>query len=83
MAYQALYRRYRPINFDDMIGQEHITTTIRNQILPQRFSAVQSTAQTHRAAIPVTNARPAKGFWTALYLTYRKLTPLQTTVSTI
>ena len=30
--YLALYRKYRPITFDDVISQEHITTTLKNQI---------------------------------------------------
>ncbi len=30
--YLALYRKYRPLTFDDVISQEHITTTLRNQL---------------------------------------------------
>lgn len=30
--YLALYRKYRPVNFSDIIGQEHITRTLVNQI---------------------------------------------------
>ena len=30
--YQALYRKYRPKTFDDVVGQEHITTTLKNEI---------------------------------------------------
>jgi len=30
--YQALYRKYRPQTFDDVYGQEHITSTLVNQI---------------------------------------------------
>lgn len=29
--YQALYRKWRPKTFDDVVGQEHITTTLRNE----------------------------------------------------
>lgn len=32
MSYTALYRRFRPDTFDKVIGQEHITTTLKNQI---------------------------------------------------
>lgn len=32
MGYQALYRKWRPITFDDVVGQEHITTTLKNQV---------------------------------------------------
>jgi DNA polymerase-3 subunit gamma/tau len=35
MSYQALYRKYRPRTFSEVAGQEHITTTLKNQI---RFS---------------------------------------------
>ena len=33
MAYTALYRKFRPLTFDDMVGQEHNTKTLRNQII--------------------------------------------------
>lgn len=36
MAYTALYRKFRPLRFEDMVGQEHITRTIRNQIIAGR-----------------------------------------------
>ncbi len=32
MAYQALYRKWRPLTFDDVVGQTHITNTLKNQI---------------------------------------------------
>ena len=30
--YQALYRKYRPRTFDEVIGQEHITRTLKTQV---------------------------------------------------
>ncbi|MBQ8377590.1 MAG: DNA polymerase III subunit gamma/tau, partial [Oscillospiraceae bacterium] len=30
--YQALYRKWRPMTFDDVVGQPHITSTLKNQI---------------------------------------------------
>ena len=30
--YQALYRKWRPMSFDDVVSQPHITTTLKNQI---------------------------------------------------
>ncbi len=32
MAYRALYRQYRPQTFSAVVGQEHITTTLKNQV---------------------------------------------------
>ncbi len=32
MAYLALYRKHRPTSFDGVIGQDHITTSLKNQI---------------------------------------------------
>ncbi len=32
MAYQALYRKYRPQTFSDVVGQEHITQTLKNEL---------------------------------------------------
>lgn len=31
--YKALYRKYRPMTFDDVVSQSHITTTLRNQLV--------------------------------------------------
>jgi len=36
--YQALYRKYRPRRFGDVAGQEHITETLRRQIINDRLS---------------------------------------------
>lgn len=33
MAYQALYRKWRPASFDDVIGQGHIVSTLKNEII--------------------------------------------------
>lgn len=38
MAYKALYREWRPKTFEDIIGQEHVTTTLKNQILTNRIA---------------------------------------------
>lgn len=32
MAYQALYRKWRPRTFDDVIGQTHVVSTLKNEI---------------------------------------------------
>lgn len=36
MEYTALYRKFRPLKFEDMVGQEHITKTLKNQIMAGR-----------------------------------------------
>ncbi len=46
MSYTALYRKFRPDNFADVKGQDHIVTTLTNQIMPivsdtRIFSAVR------------------------------------------
>jgi DNA polymerase-3 subunit gamma/tau len=32
-----LYRKWRPTSFDDVVGQEHVTTTLKNQIATHRI----------------------------------------------
>jgi DNA polymerase-3 subunit gamma/tau len=36
--YQALYRKWRPRTFDDVVGQEHITETLKKQVETGRLS---------------------------------------------
>ena len=36
--YQALYRKWRPRKFDDVVGQEHITGTLKRQVQSGRLS---------------------------------------------
>ncbi|PMC33699.1 DNA polymerase III subunit gamma/tau [Bacillus sp. UMB0899] len=38
MGYQALYRVFRPQLFHDVVGQEHITKTLQNALLQNKFS---------------------------------------------
>mgnify|MGYP000858012984 CR=1 FL=1 len=55
--YQALYRRFRPKTFDEVLGQEHITTTLKNQIVKGNighayvFSGTRGTGKTSTAKI--------------------------------
>ena len=57
MAYTALYRTFRPTAFDEMVGQEHITKTLRNQIVAGRighaylFNGGRGTGKTSAAKI--------------------------------
>ncbi len=37
MAYTALYRKFRPDNYEDVKGQEHITRTLANQVINNRI----------------------------------------------
>ncbi|MGP4038948.1 DNA polymerase III subunit gamma/tau [Gracilibacillus sp. D59] len=38
MGYQALYRVWRPKNFEDVVGQVHITRTLQNAIMQDKFT---------------------------------------------
>ena len=57
MAYRALYRQYRPARFAEVIGQEHITTTLKNQVSSDRpahaylFCGTRGTGKTSTARI--------------------------------
>ena len=57
MAYTALYRKFRPLTFSEMVGQEHITKTLKNQIISGRvghaylFSGGRGTGKTSSAKI--------------------------------
>jgi len=57
MAYIALYRKYRPKTFEDIIGQEHITSTLINQIKLNRtshaylFCGIRGTGKTSAAKV--------------------------------
>ena len=37
MSYMALYRKFRPVEFGDVKGQDHIVTTLKNQIKADRI----------------------------------------------
>ena len=37
MSYEVLAQKWRPQNFSDVVGQEHVTTTLKNQILSERI----------------------------------------------
>lgn len=57
MGYTALYRKFRPLNFSEMVGQEHITRTLKNQIISNRvghaylFNGGRGTGKTSAAKI--------------------------------
>ena len=57
MGYTALYRKFRPMTFSEMVGQEHITRTLRNQIIANRvghaylFNGGRGTGKTSSAKI--------------------------------
>ncbi len=57
MAYLALYRRYRPTSFESLIGQDHISQTLKNQIINDRlghaylFTGTRGTGKTSAAKI--------------------------------
>lgn len=57
MAYTALYRKFRPKNFSEVVGQDHIMQTLRNQIKSERighaylFTGGRGTGKTSTAKI--------------------------------
>lgn len=57
MAYQTLYRKWRPKSFDDVVGQPHITETLKNEIKTGRlshayiFTGTRGTGKTSTAKI--------------------------------
>ena len=57
MSYTALYRKFRPLRFDEIVGQEHITKTLKNQIIAGRvghaylFNGGRGTGKTSAAKV--------------------------------
>ncbi|MFA9422700.1 MAG: DNA polymerase III subunit gamma/tau, partial [Sedimentibacter sp.] len=57
MSHQAIYRKFRPKIFDDVLGQEHVTKTLKNQIMSDNiahayiFSGIRGTGKTSTAKI--------------------------------
>ena len=57
MGYTSLYRKFRPITFDEIVGQEHITKTLKNQLIAGRvghaylFNGGRGTGKTSAAKI--------------------------------
>ena len=57
MGYTALYREWRPRIFEDVVGQEHITTTLKNEIINDRiahaylFCGTRGTGKTSTAKV--------------------------------
>lgn len=57
MSYQAIYRKWRPITFEDVVGQSHITDTLKTEIKNNRiahaylFCGTRGTGKTTTAKI--------------------------------
>ena len=96
MSYTALYRKFRPSTFEDVKGQDHIVTTLKNQIRADRighaylFCGTRGTGKTTIAKIlarsvncehPV-DVRRVRRFWRAFPRTSSRSTRHRTTVST-
>ena len=70
MSYTALYRKWRPLTFDEVKGQDHIVTTLKNQVINDRighaylFCGTRGTGKTSVAKIlakAVNCAHPVDG----------------------
>jgi DNA polymerase III subunit gamma/tau len=57
VGYKALHREWRPRTFEDVVGQEHITTTLKNEIINDRiahaylFCGTRGTGKTSTAKV--------------------------------
>ena len=57
MSYQALYRKWRPATFDEVVGQDAVVTTLKNQVRTDRighaylFCGTRGTGKTSAAKI--------------------------------
>ena len=57
MAYQAIYRKWRPLTFEDVVGQNHITDTLRTELKTNKiahaylFCGTRGTGKTTTAKI--------------------------------
>ena len=59
--YQALYRKWRPRTFDDVVGQSHITDTLKRQVATGRLShAYLFTGTRERARPPAPRSWPGR-----------------------
>ena len=57
MEYTALYRKFRPLKFDEIVGQEHIVRTLKNELINDRvghaylFNGGRGTGKTSAAKV--------------------------------
>ena len=57
MNYKVLYRKYRPQNFDELVGQDHIKVILKNSIINNKiahayiFTGPRGTGKTSTAKI--------------------------------
>ena len=65
MDYQALYRKYRPQTFDEILGQAHVSRTLANAITEDRvahaylFTGPRGTARAMRGMVGKGPLRPS------------------------
>lgn len=57
LEYTALYRKFRPLKFDEIVGQRHIVRTLKNELINDRvghaylFNGGRGTGKTSAAKI--------------------------------
>ena len=73
--YQALYRKWRPQTFDQVVGQKHITETLKNQVRTGRLShaylfiGTRGTGKTTCARILAKAPESLIGQWADVHIT--------------
>ena len=66
MSYQVLARKYRPSNFEEVVGQEHVVQALSNSITQERihqafiFAGTRGVGKTTLARILATIAKKLK-----------------------
>ena len=89
MANTSLYRRYRPETFDDVIGQDHIVRTLKNQIATDTvghaylFTGTRGTGKTSVARIFARASRSRRSLTNSCSLSFIAVPPVKANLQPI